>query len=87
MGYDIFDSWQKIWTKDIVYRTYLQDIDQYLLSNNASNLDKANLERGDKYNWKFALQGFINYKNAFGDHRVNSSIVLEQIQAKHGSVI
>jgi len=83
LGYDTFDSYQKVWRPDIVYRSFAQDSGEFPLSDNASNTDKADLSYNDRYDWSLAIQGFINYKKTFGDyHNVDASIILEQNKAE-----
>ncbi len=82
VGYNSHDGWKKNWHTNIVYVSYAQDIDEYLLSNSASENDKASLSRQDNNNYSLTLQGFVNYKQSFGDHNVNTAVILEQMQAK-----
>lgn len=82
VGYNSHDGWGKNWNTNIVYVSYAQDVDLYQLSNSATENDKASLSRRDDNNYSLTLQGFINYKQSFGNHNVNSAVILEQMQAK-----
>lgn len=82
-GYNSSDGWSKDWFKNIVYLTYAQDLNQYLLSNSSKETDKAGMLRTDVYNWNLTLQAYLTYKQSFGSHNVNSTVVLEQRQGKN----
>ncbi|QTD37636.1 TonB-dependent receptor [Polaribacter batillariae] len=85
VGYDTYDRNQKTWNTDIVYRSFAQDSGEFLLSNNASNADKATLSRGDGFNSTLTLQGFINYKQSFEGHNFDTSLIYERNQSEINS--
>ncbi len=81
-GYTQRDGWSKNWTKNIAYIGYRENVDEYYQSVSASNTNKANLTLGDNTYWGIVGQGFLNYKNSFYNHNINSGLVFEVNQAK-----
>ncbi len=82
LGYSQIDGWNKNWTKVIPYMGYRDSSDEYYPSVSASNTNKASLTLEDNYSWSLVGQGFINYRNSFKNHNINSGLVFEINQAQ-----
>ena len=83
IGYTVIDAWRKTWTKNIVYMGYREGDNEYYESVSGSNTNKAALLLYDGNNWNVVGQGFLSYKNSFGNHNINSGLVFEINEAKN----
>lgn len=77
LGYSLIEGASKNWTKNIAYLGYREESDSYYQSVSASNTNKANLALRDDKSWNLVGQGFLNYKNSFKQHSLNSGLVFE----------